>query len=936
MPVGRPTTNQRSAYDCPTTVCRRDPRTYTWVVSVARFWVVLAAFAIAVALGLADRSPRAARAQLSTDERVRSVLSAMSPAERVGQLFLVPFSGATVEEGSQIARLIDERRVGGVVLDPRAGNFRNAADAPEQVARLTNALQSRWDAGVGPFVPLLVVSRHLGDGPPDTDLYGGMTMPPSQMSLGATWEPVMAERVGEFVGRELAAVGVNLILGPSLDVAAVPRPSSSGDLGNRVYGGSPSWVALFGQHYARGVHRGGGGRVGIAAASFPGLGGADRSPAEEGAVVESSLEELAASDLVPFVALAAGDPDVQADALVSSHVRYRAVQQQADRPFSLDTGGMRYLWSQTPALLRWREELGVVVSSGLGLPAVRRYLDAEQRSFNGRRAVGEALAAGNDLMLLTDFGPAGEPSAGQANVEDAIGWLVERYGQDDSVREAVDAAARRVLALKLRLYGSFDLESVLVDPASAPAVTGLGGEVVAEVAATALTLIAPGAGVPVPQPGDRIVFVVDARETRECEDCPVVVSLDPEGLVGRVRQRYGPTGTGRLQRDEDVAAITFTELKSWLQDRGAVVGEDTPTLVAPLAADRLAEVTALVDGADWLVFAMRDVRPAEAPGSDALKLYLRSASAESGEPALVAIAFGAPYYLDTTEIAKLQAYYAVYGRGAAFLDVAARALFGDAPPGGASPVSVPGAGYDLSRRLEPALDQDVTLELVGRDPARAVRVGDTLTVRTSAVVDANGHPAPDGTQVTFRRFDVTEGLFLADVVTSTSGGRVTEAMRAERPGELEINAVFENGLRSRPLSVQIEPADALVEGLLPDVPLPGGLAHGGVRADWAILVLSLTLVLLAGVIVYGADAESATPEGQGRLVLMSLAWGLAGYLLVVAGGLGLGRLPGGLRLWPAGWPEAYLAPVLSFAFALLPALPTAWRSLRASLAPPGR
>ena len=43
------------------------------------------------------------------------------------------------------------------------------------------------------------------------------------------------------------------------------------------------------------------------------------------------------------------------------------------------------------------------------------------------------------------------------------------------------------------------------------------------------------------------------------------------------------------------------------------------------------------------------------------------------------MAFDAPYFLDSTEISKLSAYYGVYSRTGAFVDAAARALFLESP-----------------------------------------------------------------------------------------------------------------------------------------------------------------------------------------------------------------------------------------------------------------
>ncbi len=60
--------------------------------------------------------PSASGASQSTTEfEVENILRAMSPAERVGQLFLIPpFEGTSVTEGSDIYDLITNYHIGGV------------------------------------------------------------------------------------------------------------------------------------------------------------------------------------------------------------------------------------------------------------------------------------------------------------------------------------------------------------------------------------------------------------------------------------------------------------------------------------------------------------------------------------------------------------------------------------------------------------------------------------------------------------------------------------------------------------------------------------------------------------------------------------------------------------------------------------------------------
>ncbi|MEO8082377.1 MAG: glycoside hydrolase family 3 N-terminal domain-containing protein [Ardenticatenales bacterium] len=887
-----------------------------------------AALVGAIALGLLGAS----RARAAGP--VEALIAEMSPAERVGQLFIVPFRGQAVE-GRAIAQLVDAG-IGGVLLERQAGNFGDAPDTPRQVATLANALQARA-ARRERFVPLWIAIDSEAGTQPGSPLQGGMSPLPSAMALGAAWDPVLAGRVGEVLGRELRAVGVNLWLGPNLDVLDQPRPGSSGDLGARAFGGNPSWVAKLGRAVVGGIHRGSDGHVAVAVGHFPGVGRADRSQTDELPIVESAFEDLQRTELVPFVAVVEprDNSDHVADAIVTTHVRFRGVQRQIDRPLSLDGTGLAYLRGQMPSLDAWRTGGGLLISPGLGLPGVRRYADSTGGAFNVRRVVREALLAGNDALNLSGFDVPTDPTVTASEVREAIDWLAAAYTEDDNVREAVDGALRRVITRKLGLYpGAASLTAVTVDAETAPAATGLGGDETQAVARAALTLFAPPAAgggrapVPSPQVGDRILFVVDAREARDCAECPVQRVLDPDQVRDTCLRTYGPTGSGtrRVASEDDVGVVTARELRGWLAATGRIQAENNPTLLPPLAGERLAEVDRWVDRADWIVFFMRDVRPSEAPGSDAPRLFLQSRLSEPSKQRLVAVAFDAPYGLDATDIARLSAYYAVYSPGEPFVRVAVRAVFGDEVAVGASPVAVPGAGYDLAAQLRPAADQVIEISLVGGRPDAVVARGGRITVRTGEIHDANGHAVPDGTTVTVRGFDPAEDVYLRDVVGQTIDGRATVTMPADRQGDIEITAVLENSLSSAPLVVHVS---ASVFDAAPNVNGPEPLAITRLPADWSILLLSLTLILLAGVVVFGAGVGPRVPSRVVRLFLLSLACGLAGYLLVLVGGLRVPEgLPDGAGLWPRSWNPAYQAPIVSFLLALLPLAPSAWRAAR--------
>jgi len=110
-------------------------------------------------------------------------------------------------------------------------------------------------------------------------------------------------RWGRCSGQELSALGINFLLGPSLDVLDLPKIEITSNLGTRTFGGDPFWVGEMGRAYIRGVHQGSNGKLAVAAKHFPGYGGSDRLPEEEVATVRKSLDELKSFDLAPFFAL---------------------------------------------------------------------------------------------------------------------------------------------------------------------------------------------------------------------------------------------------------------------------------------------------------------------------------------------------------------------------------------------------------------------------------------------------------------------------------------------------------------------------------------------------------------------------------------------------------------------------------------------------------
>ncbi len=789
-------------------------------------------------------------------DEVDQLMKGMSSAAKVGQLFLVTFPGSEVAEDALIAELIRDYHVGGVVLLPDNGNVANEGDTPAQVAALVSQLQEvAWAAtqpvsgtvpvGEGepssdPFIPLFVAVSHGGNGMPFTSIVNGTTPLPSEMALGATWNPSYAETVGRIAGQELRALGINVLLGPSLDVLEDPRPESAGDLGVRSFGGDPFWVGRMGQAYIRGVHEGGGGRIAVIAKHFPGLGASDRSLNEEISTVQRTLEKLRQVDLAPFFAVAqADDPMSRPDGVMVSHIRFRGLEGGrfvTTRPISVDSQVLQRLLGQ-PELAGWREQGGVTVSDGLGVRALQRFYDPSEESFNSRRIAQDAFLAGNDLLVLSQFAPTADWADRVANVESTVTFFRERYEQDPSFQELVDAAVARVLRLKLALYdGTFRAASAQPDVRRAGDRVGLYGEALAGIGRDAVTLLSPPSSDLVAAPPtqeDNIVIFTDGQQGRPCATCAPVPYLDPLLLHDTILRLYGPDATGQVD-PLLMTNFTFDRLEEYMSAPAAL---PTPTVTAGevVTTSQLHPVEAALRDADWIIFAMLDPTD-DGSQSEVVRRFLAERADALRNPHLVVLAYDAPYHLDATEISKLSAYYVAYSRIESLVEASVRALFNEFAPVGTPPVSVTGINYDLLVQTSPDAEQAIVLYYyVGEPPEEGVvtpepteesqqtpepprlEVGDELRLRTGLIVDHNGHQVPDGTPVQFIFTYPQEGLEHSTMVETHNG--VAETMiTLDRTGQLDISVQADPVPRTIALQITIQEGEVAV--VVPGTPTP--------------------------------------------------------------------------------------------------------------------
>ena len=844
---------------------------------------------------------------------VRQLLNAMTPEERVGQLFLVTFSGARIcppaplrsgddsggqcleaDETSQIYDLIVNDHVGGVILLAANDNFTAAPDTladaqaliaslqeTERAASAVQALNTETGRMAAPaYVPLWVGIAQEGNGAPTDQILNGLTPLPSEMALGATWQPDLAEQVGALAGQELAALGFNLYFGPSLDVLDQPSSASGGDLGTRVFGGDPFWVGEMGRAFITGLHRGSEERLLAIAKHFPGRGSSDRLPEQEVATVRKSLEQLKQIELAPFFAVTGNAPDAgaTADGLLVSHIRYRGFQgniRATTRPVSFDAQALGEIL-KLPQFSAWREDGGLTVSDDLGSRAVRDFYAPGDAPFNARLIVRDAFLAGNDLLYLGDIFSA-DASDHDATVKQILGYFARKYIEDPAFAQRVDASVERILIRKYSLYGDFAAARVTPNAGALDAV-GASDQVAFQVASQAVSLLSPERqelDSVLPEPpasGDFLVFLTDSSSAAQCSACPEQPALATDAFQQAILRLYGPTAGGQVIASH-LNSYSFTDLSNLLAGIGPE-GMDVS-----------------LRRANWVVISLTDA------SSDQPKL-VRQLLAERQDllraTKIILFSFGAPYYFDSTDISKLSAYFALYSKSPEFVNVAARVLYRELPLEGHPPVSIPGIGYDLIAVTAPDPGQVISLflDLPADSASTAVpsqtpeptvmplfNMGDAVTVRTGTILDHNGNLVPDGTVA---RFTISlggegGGVFQQQDAVTTSGV-ASISLRIDKPGLAEIRVASEPATISDVIQLSVSEGAAAVVTVI----VPAQSETVAPATSTPVPVEENDFVTLSG-----------APRFSGWMLILFILAG--GFLLAYWVGLGLGKSRWGMR-----------------------------------------
>src|SRR5258705_6340724 len=310
-------------------------------------------------------------AHASFEWRKRNVLQTEAGLARsLGRHFIVGYSSFP-----EVAALAEKGLIAGVYVT----RHNVVGSTAESLKGEISALQARRRAAG--LLPLIVAADQEGGivshlAPPLTKLPALSTL----ASLAPDVRAEKAEAFGRTHGQELAALGVNQNLAPVLDLRPEMRRNRldfNTLIHYRAISDDPAVVADIARAYVNGLEASG---VGATVKHFPGLGRVRTDTHHFSADLDAPLEELEASDWIPFRKVLAGSKAQ----LMIGHVTLTSVDpdRAASHSGLVVDGIVRKKWNYQ----------GVVMTDDLVMGAIYQN--------NVCTAVVEALNAGVDLLLV--------------------------------------------------------------------------------------------------------------------------------------------------------------------------------------------------------------------------------------------------------------------------------------------------------------------------------------------------------------------------------------------------------------------------------------------------------------------------------------------------------------------------------------------------------
>ncbi|QRG70044.1 glycoside hydrolase family 3 protein [Brevibacillus choshinensis] len=482
-----------------------------------------------IAFDYKDRGEQKVTVSKQKGERYQIIdkaISGMTLEEKVGQMMMPDFrkwNGKDVTSMlPEIEALVKKYKVGGVIL------FRENVVNTEQTIRLVHDYQ----LAAQKYGLMVTIDQEGGI---VTRLQQGTDMP-GNMALGATRSEELAFKVGDVIGRELAALGINTNFAPDMDVNNNP---DNPVIGVRSFGGDPQLVSDLGVAYIKGLQQNG---IAATAKHFPGHGDTAVDSHLGLPEVPHDKDRLSKVELYPFQkAMEAG-----VDAIMTAHVTFPKIDDT--KVISKKDGteiALPATLSQKVITGLIRDELGfdgVVSTDAMNMQAIADH-------FGPVDAAIRAVKAGVDIVLM----PIG--------LEEVTTGVLQAVKNGEISEERIEQSVKRILTLKVKrgIFKAENPEGVDGQIERGKSVIGSAEnkQVEAEAAARSVTMVKNSGVLPLKLEEDKKIVVIGTTYV--------------DNLAGAVKKHHANTSTIQIATE----ALSDEQRKQVEEADAVIIGSYT-------------------------------------------------------------------------------------------------------------------------------------------------------------------------------------------------------------------------------------------------------------------------------------------------------------------------------------------------------------------------
>ncbi len=322
---------------------------------------------------------------------VDSVLSRLSPEEKIGQLLMIQATSENISDTQRVSQLIRKFHLGGVM-------FHNGG--PVRQVNMTNYFQSVSK------IPLFIAQD--AEWGPSMRLDSMITFP-RQMMLGAIQDEGLIYDLGLEIGRQCKRLGINFNLAPVADINNNP---SNPVINSRSFGEGRINVARKTYALMAGIQHH---QVLATAKHFPGHGDTHLDSHYSLPVIDKSYEQLDSLELYPFKTLI----ERGVGAVMTGHLHVPAIDTTSKIPASLSRRMINGVLTDS---MNFK---GLIITDALNMEGVA-----------GADIAVRALEAGNDILLMPE------------NVEQAFREIKEALAGGRITLQEIDNKCRKILKAK--------------------------------------------------------------------------------------------------------------------------------------------------------------------------------------------------------------------------------------------------------------------------------------------------------------------------------------------------------------------------------------------------------------------------------------------------------------------------------------------------------